>query len=681
MSGSKSRGWVLAMTIVAARGRVLPAALVLVALAPFSASAQDFTITAGQTVGWQIIHGVGDHGVIEAGGTITTSVDYGYGVFSTGANATITNSGTIAIFGDHSSGIRADGDGAVIANYNAVETTGVGAEGIITSGVNTAIANSGTVATSGQQASGVVFLGDSSSLANSGTIMTSGDDAHAILFGIGTNMSVTNSGVVATSGQDAFGIYSTGADAYIANSGAIATLGVSASAINAQGGNTTIENSGVLTTSGIVSHGIYSVGDNLTVGNSGTVVTTGYGAHGITLNGANAVINNSGTIISERADAISFIKGSATLNLLDGSIVQGGLYFSGTDNTLNFDRSMNAVMQLTGPGSLAVTARGNPLVLTGTAVAVLDRTGFVLTDAMALGLAGDLANGATSHVQQCLPLPGSSDCATTAWLGGFGSLGGQSESAMIGSFEQQRGGGLMGLEFGSRGGVFIGAVGAHGRAGSTYESGLQGTIAGGHAGFEKDGFFAEFYASLGILQIDSNRTVLDNSVAGGIDIARATQSGYFLNPAVTIGHEFATQAGALTPSLRLRYTGLHLDGYGESGASGLIVDSRMVHELDLRAQLALALPPLETEAGILTTTLRVGADLIHRQSDTVSAQLLGQPISFAAGGDGTRLHSFAAAEVSYAFAGGAALFGNVETGFDTAGGYSATAQAGIRGAF
>ena len=239
----------------------------------------------------------------------------------------------------------------------------------------------------------------------------------------------------------------------------------------------------------------------------------------------------------------------------------------------------------------------------------------------------------------------------------------------------------MGIEFGPRGGIFVGAVSAHGSTGSKHETGVTGTVAGGHTSFAQNGYFADFYASVGILQVASNRTVADSSVSGGIDIATASQTVQFVSPAITVGGELATGVGVLTPSLRLRYTGLQLGGYSETGASGLVVDSRLVHELDLRAELALALDPVETEQGTLSTTLRAGADLVHQHSEDVAAELLGQPISFATGGDGTRLRGFAATEIGYTLANGARLFGSLETSRDTRGGYSGTARAGLSGSF
>jgi len=125
-----------------------------------------------------------------------------------------------------------------------------------------------------------------------------------------------------------------------------------------------------------------------------------------------------------------------------------------------------------------------------------------------------------------------------------------------------------------------------------------------------------------------------------------------------------------------------LDGYTESGSDdGLAVDARVAHEVELRAQLALALTPVGAEQGAAATTVRGGADIAHRHGDAVTGQLTGQDIAFASPGGGTHYRGVAAVDLNLALTGGAALAGSLEAGLDTTGGYSALAHAGISGAF
>src|SRR5690606_29724022 len=139
---------------------------------------------------------------------------------------------------------------------------------------------------------------------------------------------------------------------------------------------------------------------NATIINSGTVVTTGTTSLGINSSGANATITNSGTVISEQSRAINFNQGGATLNLLAGTAIQGGVFFSGGGNTVTFGPGLNALMTFTGAGIPGtVETSGNPYVVNGNTIAVLDRAGFVLTGEMALALAGDVAGGGRRAVR------------------------------------------------------------------------------------------------------------------------------------------------------------------------------------------------------------------------------------------------------------------------------------------
>src|SRR5690606_21826733 len=93
--------------------------------------ADSFTIGPGQTEGQQVLDGDGETGLIEAGGTISTSQpgSAGNGVSSSGDNVVIDNRGTIETTGTYDAG---DGRGPV---------------GIYSTGEDAQITNSGTIKT------------------------------------------------------------------------------------------------------------------------------------------------------------------------------------------------------------------------------------------------------------------------------------------------------------------------------------------------------------------------------------------------------------------------------------------------------------------------------------------------------------------------------------------------------
>lgn len=615
-------------------------ALVLVvglALQPGTAVAQSFTVVDGQTTGQQVMLNVGDSGVIELGGTVSPAAGQ-TGVIMGAVDQMLDNAGSIA-------------------------TTGAFGYGVYSQNADATIDNSGSIATTGAFGYGIYSLGVDATIDNSGSITTADAFGYGI-FSAGAGATITSSGSIATTQSFGYGIFSAGADATITNSGDIATTGA-------------------------LGDGIYSAGADATITNSGSIAATGSISTGINAAGADATVINSGSIIAY--EAIRFSQGNATLKLLSGSAIQGSLFFSGTGNTVSFGPGLNAVMTFTGagiPGTIETS--GNPFAIDGNTIAVLDRTGFALKEDMALSLAGDIAGAVGRGTSTCLAADGTpsgeaEDCSTTAWLAGFGGFGGREgdESSVASAYGH--GGALAGVEFspgdGFTGGLFIGGAAARGSAGTADETALSGGVAGGHAGFARDGYFVDFYAAMGVLDTDSERTVANNSIDFGVSTASGTEGGSFFNPAVTIGADLDTASGILTPSLRLRYTALKLDGYAETGSSDeLVVDARTVHELEIRAQAALALTPVATEAGEASWTLRAGADAIDRRGD-VSAELLGQDVTFTSAAAGTLYRGFAGVDLDYALAGGDSLFGDLELRLDDQLGQSAAAHVGLTGAF
>lgn len=593
--------------------------------------AQDFTVLSGQTVGPQTMAGAGDTGVVEAGGTISTS----------GAP-----------------GVRMLADDQTAANFGLIRTTGSFSYGIRSDALGAQIGNTGTIATAGSDAHGILSMGFGATIVNSGNITTTGVLARGIL-SVEDNATIINSGAIATTALGAAGIASSGRDAVIANSGHIATNGLGA-------------------------HGIYASFLNPTINNSGSITTAGPSARGIFVADLDAVVTNSGSITAAQGDAIQFLSGSATLNLLAGTRIEGGIVFSGAGNTVTFGPGLNALTTFAGAGMPGtVTTAGNPFAISGNSIAVLDRSGFVLAEDMALSAIGDL--GRIGGRGSCIGGTSVRDCAAEAWLTGFGGVGATPAAADLAGRQRGHGGLLAGIDFtpgdGLTAGIFMGALAGRGVVVLSQDSELRGAAVGGHVAFSMDGHFVDLSLMGGGLQFRSQRTVADNTVAGGLDHASATYGGSFITPALTLGTNLETPQGTLTPSLGLRYTGLMLDGFAESGTSdGLVVNGRAVHQLDLQAQLALALTPQLTEHGVISTTVRLGADVSHREGGVVTGTLLGQKVSFKSG-DGTSYRGFAAFELDYALLDGPQLFGGLEFGIDTSGGYAASARGGIRGSF
>jgi len=302
--------------------------------------AADFIIVDGQTETSQgVLNGAANKtGIIEAGGTLTTTVD-AISVSGTDSS-TVTNSGTINANGEFSDGIVSQGTNTIITNSGTINADDVGIRVFNTNSTNAIITNSGNInatdvgiflgsdshnaviTNSGNITSttndGIYALGDDAIITNSGNI-TGADDG---IDSRGDNAIITNSGRI-DAGDD--GIYSNGANTTITNSGII---DVDDEGINSDAANAIITNSGTIDAE---DDGISSDGVNAIITNSGRIDA---GDDGIVSDGANAIITNSGRIDADD-DGISSFGADATITnsgTIDAADV--GIQSFGADATI-----------------------------------------------------------------------------------------------------------------------------------------------------------------------------------------------------------------------------------------------------------------------------------------------------------------------------------------------------------
>ncbi|WFP66029.1 autotransporter outer membrane beta-barrel domain-containing protein [Mesorhizobium sp. WSM4904] len=273
-----------------------------------------------------------------------------------------------------------------------------------------------------------------------------------------------------------------------------------------------------------------------------------------------------------------------------------------------------------------------------------------------------------------------------AWISTFGAIRSQGGSGASAGFSEALGGAVAGAERRSGDG-FLGGVLLGGAAGSTevdddaQEIVHRSVFAGGYLGYDGGAHFAEATFVAGVLEERSRRRVANNLVLG-VETARADFNGVFVSPSVTLGMRLPIAAGTLMPSVRLRYVGLFVDDYAETGSDGdLAVSRRDVNVFDARGQLALALAPVRTRSQKWQTTLRAGIDAIAQDSDDLSATLLGQDISFAAGGRKTVLRGFAGADVAAEVGAGMTLNAGFEAGYGSDDAFTIRGQARLSKAF
>ncbi|AZO74166.1 autotransporter outer membrane beta-barrel domain-containing protein [Mesorhizobium sp. M1D.F.Ca.ET.043.01.1.1] len=668
-------------------GAVALSILAAVSLESGAARSQSFVIGNGVTAGQQTMTGAGDTGAVSATGAIETSgagidavrmfgpaqrfnnhglVETSGGgainVNSQGLDAAILSDGTILAIGDASIGILSEGGNAHIVNNGAIEALGVATYGIISDAPGGRIDNRGFIGVAGAAAAGIIGAGPDLRISNSGSIEAFGIAAAGIVWQ-NDGLRVDNTGSIAVSGLASIGIGASGNDVAIVNSGPVGVSGTGATGIGTLSGNAAITN-------------------------SGSVVVDGASAVGIAALGDNSVITNSGRVFSDQSAAIYFGAPGATLNLLGGTAIQGPIAFSGGGNTLTFGPALNAVMSFVGSGPpQTILTGGRPFVTSGNSVAVVDTSGF----ASSAPLVEDIVDGIVGAVEARMPTPGGDVLAPhngpDSWISTFGAIRSQGASGASAGFSEALGGVVAGAERRSGDG-FLGGVLLGGAAGSTevdhdaQEIVHRGVFAGGYLGYDGGARFAEAAFVAGVLQERSRRRVANNLALGGVETARADFNGVFLSPSVTLGTRMPVMAGTLVPSLRLRYVGLILDDYSETGSDGdLAVSGRDVNVFEARGQLALALAPVSTPSQTWQTTLRAGIDAIAQDSDELSATLLGQDISFAAGGRKAVFRGFAGADVAAEVGAGMTLNAGFEAGYGSDNAFTVRGRARLRKAF
>lgn len=613
----------------------------------------------------------GDIGVVSPTGAIETLAANADAVRMLESTQRLTNYGLIETLGGGAANVRSLGSDATILNDGGILAIGDGSIGILSVGDNARIFNNGSIEALGVATYGVISDAAGGHVDNHGFIGASGTAAAGII-GDGPDLAISNSGSIEAYGIAAGGILWQSNGLRLDNSGSITVSGLASVGIGASGNDIAIANSGKVDVFGTASTGIGTLFGNAAIINSGSVIVEGVGAVGIAAQGGNSVITNSGSVFSDQSVAIYFGAPGATLNLLGGTAIQGPMVLSGGGNTVAFGPGLNAVMSFSGSGlPQTVLTGGRPFVTSGDSVAVADITGFAssgpLIEDLVDGIEGvDEARMAASSGD--LPVPHN---GRDAWISTFGGIRSQGGSGASAGFSEALGGVVAGAERRSGDG-FLGGLLLGGAAGSTevdddaQEIVHRGVFAGGYLGYDAGAHFAEAAFVAGVLQERSRRRVANNLVLGGVETTRADFNSVFLSPSVTFGMRLPVTTGTLIPSVRLRYAGLFIDDYAEAGSDGdLAVARRNVNVFEARGQLALALAPVSTPSQAWQTTLRAGIDAIAQSSDDVSATLLGQDISFPAGGKKAVLRGFAGVDVAAEVGACMTLNAGFEAGYGT----------------
>ncbi|GAB2183517.1 hypothetical protein LAB1_08260 [Roseibium sp. LAB1] len=710
--------------------QILLCGCTLVLIGPGPGFAGDITVASGTTVTTtQTLTGVGDTGTVESGGTIdvtdqdglvldnddqtatnngtiivtktTTGTPNFAGIGSNEDDAVVHNNGSITTTGSRAFGIAGDGADFKVTNSGNITTSGEESDAILSLGADTDITNSGTISTTGEAAYGINAEGDRPTVFNSGTITTTGDDAYAIDTDE-DEAKITNTGTITTSGEDADGFDSDGDDVTLINTGVMTMSGRLADGIDNDGDRAAITNSGTITVSGEDANPLESNGDDVTISNSGTLRNTGTISgdhdnvgHGIAVVGDNVTITNSGKIYSTNGSSIYVDGSNTTVALNEGTILQGVLTFTDpTSTTLNYAAGRTAILTFSGlPATLTIA--GLVSATNGNTITILNPEDFRLDtvaqtfNTMTRAVTGsveqqmDLSRlGSTSFVATNGPAPDFEN-STSLWVT---PLGGVLSRQGSDGFDHAFGGLTAGVEKTFAEGLAAGLAGGFtiGRTtsdGDIHSASSYSIHAGGYLGRSWQATFAQFGLLGGYLKSGEDVTVLNNMVVGGLQDLSIDYDYVYVTPSARLGHAFALSEGTLTPSARVRYSGLWQTGNADEGVTGLSVSGRSLHVLELRAQATYDHAPILQNGGTLYLSANAGIDGSFTLTDSVDGTLQGAALNLSVDSDDAVLRGFAAADAVWQVNDGTRFLAGIEGGYDSADTLSASVRLGARISF
>jgi outer membrane autotransporter protein len=420
---------------------------------------------------------------------------------------------------------------------------------------------------------------------------------------------------------------------------------------------------------------------------------------------------NAGSLVAPGGRAIVTNFSGVTVTLLPGSFMVGAIIFTGAGNTLNVNTGNQNLTLFTLAG---VTVGGSvPFVAVGNQVASVDPTPFGLADKTLMdftrgisGLLDSMGGGAgpsgpmssafapsapdsmAARVEETFtaipalayandqpmafkaPAVVASD-GRAIWARGFGGERTQDPDGGLLGAHTSFFGGAVGFDLLARPDLRIGLFAGGGESRMSLDAnqghtdtdtafgglyGRWGFMSFGHASF------VDFALHGGSSTNSTSRTVNNNTLPAGLEIATASYNSSYVSPEIKYGVNVPLWGEyTLTPSLRLRYVAGFFGGYTESGTTApLAVASRTIQDLEERGEVKLT-RATRVGSDLLLTSVYVGAIGLERLGDTtVNTVLLGAGLPFVAPGQNTTAGIVGGGGMEWRTRAGVSFFGAAE---------------------
>jgi len=534
------------------------------------------------------------------------------------------------------------------------------------------------------------------------------------------NATTVNNGTVSVTGFNATGINTTAGtgNATTINAGSVNVVGTTGSIPTACTGSCG-SSTGIATSATI---------GNAVLINSGTINVSGPNSVGVSMSSSGAsLVVNSGTINAAGGTAIQFLnpQDPATLTLLQGSFIIGAINMIGPGDSVNVNTGNQNLSFNTLAG---VTVTGNvPFVVSGNRIVSIDPTGFAATDRALMdftravsGMLGSRASDAAASggalgfaayddsasrfddvFAQAIGYAKAPDNAvvfknptlttpdgTTVWAKGFyGQRTQQADGPVLRNVSTFYGGAI-GVDRLIQPDLRLGGLIGGGAIKTTFDfnsgnaaSDIVFTGVYGRKDFGRA--FIDFALLGGHTANTTSRTINNNVLANGLEIATASFGGWFFSPEIAAGYRYDVAPGwTLTPTARLRYLAATYDGFTETGSTAnLTAADRTLQSAEERADLTLTHIVL-LGAGRLQLGVTAGAVGQQRVgAGTVNAILLGQALAFATPGKSSISGGYAGASLDWRMRNGLSLFAAAEYTAMTDASNTVTGKAGLRYGF